>query len=230
MQVKRLALLAAAVTALMVPLAVSAPAMADLGGGLPIEEPVTSPVDQEVPDEVRDALARWSATGVLTAEDRATLLKFPEIASQLVEPAESQPALQKVTLAEPPPSNTFSAQAAGCKYHDRYIVYNTLLGFKAFEWHHKLYYCIDKSSKVKRTERGTYLVDNQGLNHRQGYEQNTEFGNNTKHYSSAFEEKIRNCIPDGKGEGFICGATNRPYSKFVVNGGTGRVDYYYRKG
>ncbi|MEV5704536.1 hypothetical protein [Actinoallomurus sp. NPDC052274] len=186
----------------------------------------SSSASSAFPREVVTALAHLKATGSLSPTDRAALLRHPEVAAQVIEP-QADTSLHKTVAS---PISTAKVKT-GCRpVQDRYIVYKTLLGFKAFEWHNYLYYCIQKGGKIKRVERKTYLKKSDGTNYRSGYKINSEVGNKTAHYSSAYEEAVKNCIVNPKGGAQLCTRINYPYSKFVVNGKTGKVTYYFRKG
>ncbi|SFL19923.1 hypothetical protein SAMN05216275_16913 [Streptosporangium canum] len=184
----------------------------------------TSP-SSKAPKEVVDIVNRINgnqanrAAKLLSDADRETLLKkYPEWADRIMDPDRAG----EVTESEQSSGDGVSTMAY-CPGFDRYINYYGVSGAKVVEWHHSLTYCIpDGTTKVQRTGRRTYLnnaVDNW---ERGTYRTNDEVGNNTTWYSSAFQEPIRQCVFN-----LPCGVWQYPYSKFVVNGSTRNVDYYY---
>jgi hypothetical protein len=179
--------------------------------------------DEAPPPEVVEIIKRTDQTRVLSDEDRTTLLdQYPEWTTRVVDPGRTEERHETVTSPV-----GFAATAIRCQYHDRYINYYDGTGRKLFEWHHRLNICpvSGAPNKVRRVSRSQIL---NRLNNNEFYlrspELDQEVGNGTQWYSSEYIGAVDQCLP-----AVGCIATFRPRSKFVVNGGTGKVDYYWNR-
>jgi hypothetical protein len=166
--------------------------------------------------EVVTTLNKMKATHDLTPADRAVLRKHPEVAAQILDPASA-------TVSET--VRPVALRGITCNTYNRYIAYSTILGAKAFDWHHEIYICPKGAKGVHRVSRRQYVANRDANFYLRTPQQNDEVGQDTQWYSSAYTGVVENCVIH-----YGCLGEVYPYSKFVVNGGTGHVDYYFRKG
>ncbi|GIH73337.1 hypothetical protein [Sphaerimonospora thailandensis] len=164
--------------------------------------------DDSIPEDAKAALSRLQETGSLSGADRATLLRYPEIAAHVVDP-------ESGSLA---PDDTVRLLAAsGCHKADRYIAYKTLLGFKAFDWHSVVNYCWS-SGKVSLKERYYYMANNDGTNYDMGLILNSQTGNGTATYYSRMQGKVENKFGD------VAWTVKYPRIDYKVYGATGSYE------
>jgi uncharacterized protein YfaP (DUF2135 family) len=170
----------------------------------------------DIPAEASSAIKEWRETGELSAENRATLLKYPEIASQLVDPDRRD---GTTSIEFSPTTDALAAVAAsGCHEADRYINYYTLVGALAVRWHSVIRYCWSGGKVTQQSAPYAYLSHNNGLMVDRGFNRSTA-GNKTATYTATITGQIQNCIWDG------CLNTENPRARYKVYGSNGSYEY-----
>lgn len=130
-------------------------AMAILGGTPAIA--AADGAERQVPNEVRQAVARMASTGTLSAADRALIEAHPHIADTVVDPA----AVNQATSVKPAPgrSDGFGVQGGpGCWIGNHTVTGRYVSGGVAYRYTYRVDWC-ETSTAVKKPHYRNHSVE-----------------------------------------------------------------------
>ncbi|WP_280315106.1 hypothetical protein [Nocardia abscessus] len=174
------------------------------------------PTDQGTPEDVQGVLNRLSQTQTLTESDRAILLKYPDIAEQIVDPG-------KVVLGTEQKQPADQTKVGpGCWTWARDVKGYTVLGQDAYTVRFRADWCEDEANirgvhfrSQEVTFLGTFMND-------RGEKENFVTPTPYPNVEVKLKREIENCVPI-----YGCVNSDYPYARFDLHAGPNNEDFFY---
>lgn len=163
-----------------------------------------------MPSPAVAALNELKTTGQLSDQARATLLRYPEIAAQVADPASSEVGSSSTSLAGNP------VGTLGCWITDAWVRKRTVLGFTAYVFHHVTHWCANGSAVTSVHVRYPYISENDGQNYYRGLISDWVGGTPAWYVESFQQANMENCVIK-----FGCISNSYPWVKIKMWGNDG---------